>query len=102
MDKTMDLESLMANAKDIQNKIKTAQESLAQMHVKGISGDGAVVIDMTGKYDLVSVTIKPDVLERGAKIVSDLVADAYRDAKEKADILIDDIMSGASGGFSLN
>ena len=98
----MDMETLMANAKNIQAKISAAQDSLADMHVKGIAGEGAVVVDMTGKYDLVSVTINPDVLARGAVVVSDLVADAYRDAKEKADILIDEIMTKVSGGFSLN
>ena len=97
----MDLESLMANAKDIQNKIKTAQESLAQMHVKGISGDGAVVIDMTGKYDLVSVNIQDSALVLGAEALSKLVFDAYTDAKTKADALIDKTMSAITGGLPM-
>ncbi len=96
------MESLMANAQNLQTKIAAAQESLANMHVKGIAGNGDVVVDMTGKYDLVSVTIRPDVLSRAAKIVSELVADAYRDAKTKADVLIDEVMTSVSGGFSLN
>lgn len=98
----MDMNELMANAQNLRAKISAAQDSLAKMHVKGISGDGAVVVDMTGKYDLLSVTINPDVLSRGAQVVSDLVADAYRDAKEKADVLIDEVMMKASNGFSLN
>lgn len=95
----MDIESLMQNAKTLQARIAAAQDSLAQMHVKGIAGDGDVVVDMSGKYDLISVTIKPEVLTRDAKTVSDLVADAYRDAKEKADVLIDEVMTKASGGM---
>lgn len=98
----MDIESLMANAKNLQAKIAAAQESLAQKRVKGIAGNGSVIVDMTGKYDLISVKINPDVLSRGANIVSDLVACAYRDAKEKADVLIDEVMAKASGGLSLN
>ncbi|MBO7645344.1 MAG: YbaB/EbfC family nucleoid-associated protein [Alphaproteobacteria bacterium] len=98
----MDIETLMANAKNLQAKIAKAQESLAAKRVKGIAGDGAVVVDMTGKYDLISVTINPDVLSRGAKALSELVADAYRDAKQKADILIDEVMTKTSGGISLN
>lgn len=98
----MDIETLMANAKDLRAKISEAQDSLSNMHVKGISGEGAVVVDMTGKYDLVSVTINPDILSRGAQFVSEMVANAYRDAKEKADILIDEVMTKASGGLSLN
>ena len=97
----MDMESLMANAQGLQNKITQAQDSLSQMHVKGIAGDGAVIVDMTGKYDLVSVVIHPNILAQGAKVVSDLVADAYRDAKGKADVLIDEVMTKVTGGFSL-
>ena len=97
----MDMESLMAKAQDIQKQIHSAQDSLAKMHVKGISGNGMVVVDMTGKYDLVSVTINPDALGQGASKVSELVADAYRDAKAKADVLIDDIMGKVSSGFPM-
>ena len=98
----MDIESLMANAKNLQDKIAQAQESLGNMRVKGISGNGALVVDMTGKYDLVSVIIRPDILGNGADMVAKLVADAYRDAKEKADKLIEQVMSNASGGLSLD
>ena len=98
----MDIESLMENAKTLQTKITEAQNSLAQMRVKGISGDGAVVVDMTGKYDLISVIIRPDVLNSSADIVSKLVADAYRDAKEKADELIDKVMTDVSGNMPLD
>ena len=98
----MDMETLMTNARNLQSKIAAAQESLANMRVKGIAGNGAVVVDMTGKYDLVSVIIDPDTLSRGANVVAGLVADAYRDAKEKADVLIDEVMTKASGGLSLN
>lgn len=98
----MDFESLMANAQGLQNKVSAAQDSLSQKHVKGIADNGAVIVDMTGKYDIVSVVINPDILSRGAATVSELVATAYRDAKEKADILIDEVMTSVTGGFSLN
>ena len=98
----MDMESLMAKAQDIQNKIHSAQDSLAKMHVKGIAGNGMVVVDMTGKYDLISVTINADALGQGASQVSEWVADAYRDAKSKADVLIDEVMGQVSSGFPMN
>ena len=96
----MDMESLMASAQDLQNKISNAQDELAQKHVKGIAQDGAVVIDMTGKYDIISVNIAPDAMSLGVTKLSELVANAYRDAKEKADILIDKTMSAITGGIS--
>jgi len=98
----MDINALMDNAKGLQSRIADAQNSLAGMHVKGIADNGAVIVDMTGKYDVVSVIINPDILSRGAQDISKLVADAYRDAKEKADKLIDDMMKKVTGGFSFN
>ena len=53
----MDMETLMAQAQSLQAKINEAQDSLAQMHVKGIADNGTIVIDMTGKYDVESVVV---------------------------------------------
>ena len=96
----MDMESLMAQAQDLQAKISAAQDSLATMHVKGISENGAVIVDMTGKYDVVSVVVRDDILSLGGAKVSELVKNAYIDAKAKADILIDKTMSEITGGAS--
>lgn len=95
----MDMETLMAQAQDLQAKINTAQDSLANMQVKGIAENGAVVVAMTGKYDLLSVVIRPETLSLGAEKVSNLVADAYKDAKAKADALIEKVMSSVTGGL---
>lgn len=96
----MDMETLMAQAQDLQTKISSAQDELAQKRVKGIAGDGAVVVDMTGKYDIISVNINPKAMSVDALTLSQMVADAYRDAKEKADILIDKTMSAITGEMS--
>ena len=96
----MDMEALMAQAQDLQTKISKAQDSLAQMRVKGIAGNGAVIVDMTGKYDIISVNINQNTMSMGAETLSKLVADAYKDAKNKADVLIDKTMSAITGGMS--
>jgi len=97
----MDMESLMAQAAELQNKVNSAQEQLANSVVKGIAENGACIVDMTGKYDLIKMTIHPDVLSRGADVVSEIVSAAYRDAKQKADVLIDQVMGAATAGVSL-
>lgn len=95
----MDMETLMAQAQDLQSKIANAQNELAQKRVKGIAENGAVVVDMTGKYDIISVNIDPNAIALGVEKLSQLVTDAYRDAKAKADILIDKTMSAITGGM---
>lgn len=97
----MDMEALMAQAADLQNKVANAQAQLAKTVVKGIADNGACIVDMTGKYDLVKITIKPELLAHGADVVADVVSAAYRDAKTKADDLIDDVMGDATAGVNL-
>ena len=97
----MDMESLMAQAAELQNKVAAAQESLAKTVVKGIAANGACIVDMTGKYDLVKLTIKPELLTQGADFVANIISDAYKDAKAKADELIDQVMGQATNGIQL-
>lgn len=97
----MDMESLMAQAAALQNKVAAAQEELAKTTLKGIAEDGACIVDMTGKYDVLNITIRPDVLSRGADAVSAIVTNAIRDAKAKADILIDRVMGDATAGMPI-
>lgn len=97
----MDMENLMAQAAELQNKVALAQENLSKTVVKGIASGGACIVDMTGKYDLVNITIRPDVLSQGADAVAKIVADAYKDAKQKADDLIDRVMGDATNGVQL-
>ena len=97
----MDMESLMAQAAELQNKVNAAQEQLAQTMVKGVAENGACIVDMTGKYEVSKVVINPDVLSRGADVVADAVLSAYRDAKAKADVVIDNVMGAATAGIPL-
>lgn len=97
----MDMEALLAQASALQDKVTAAQEKLSSMHVKGIADNGAVIIDMTGKYDLAGITIRDDVMSRGADGVAALVSEAYNDAKSKADALIDQVMGEATAGMPM-
>ena len=97
----MDMESLMAQASALQDKVTAAQEKLATMHVKGIAGNGAVVIDMSGKYDMNSIQISDELASRGGAAVAEMVGLAYNDAKSKADELIDSVMGEATAGVPM-
>ncbi|MBO4480487.1 MAG: YbaB/EbfC family nucleoid-associated protein [Alphaproteobacteria bacterium] len=97
----MDMEALMAQASELQSKVAAAQDKLAGMRVKGIAAGGACIVDMTGKYDILSVTINPSVVQNGVSAVEDAVLAAMRDAKQKADTLIDGVMADATAGMPL-
>ncbi len=97
----MDMESLMAQAKTLQDNVASAQEKLGGMHVKGLAKGGACIVDMSGKYDIISVTINPTIVSQGAAAIEEAVVSALRDAKAKADDLIDNVMGEATAGMQL-
>lgn len=97
----MDLNEMMAQAKDLQARVSAAQDSLAKVTVKGLAGNGACIIEMTGKYDLINVIISDTAMKNSAEELSKIVRDAFIDAKAKADTLIDKAMSDATAGVDL-
>ena len=97
----MDMESLMAQAAELQNKVAVAQDQLAKTVVKGIAQNGACIIDMTGKYDVIKLTINPGILADGVGAVESAVMAAYTDAKQKADTMIDKVMGDATAGIPM-
>ena len=97
----MDLNEMMQQAKELQARVHDAQDSLAKITVKGLSGNGACIIEMTGKYDLVNVIISDDAMKNSATDLSKIVRDAFLDAKAKADAIIDKMMQEATAGVNL-
>ena len=97
----MDMEQLMAQAKQLQDKVAAAQDKLAHTKITGMASGGACVIEMTGKYDLLSVKLRDDIAGRSAKQISEIFLAAYTDAKTKADTVIDRVMGDATAGMPL-
>lgn len=92
---------LMAQARALQDKVAAAQDELGRTHVKGIAGAGACIVEMTCKYDIVNITLRDDAIAGGAAATAALVADAMRDAKAKADQVIDRVMGDATSGMQI-
>jgi DNA-binding YbaB/EbfC family protein len=97
----MDLNEMMAQAREIQSRVANAQENLSKVNVKGLAGNGACIVEMTGKYDVLNVIISNEAMKKSAAELSEIVADAIRDAKEKADAIIDKEMQAATNGVNL-
>jgi DNA-binding YbaB/EbfC family protein len=97
----MDMKALMEQAKELQGKVASAQETLGKMTVKGIAGNGLVIVEMSGKYDLIKLTINPDLLKEDLETVTAMIAAAFNDAKAKADAAIDKVMGEATAGMPM-
>ena len=97
----MDMNDLMVQAQQLQTKVAAAQDKLAKTTVRGIANDGACIVEMTGKYDLVSLKLREDVSGCNAEDIAAIVLAALRDAKAKADTIIDEVMGDATAGMPL-
>ncbi len=95
------LGGLMKQAQEMQEKMKQAQDEVANLLVDGQSGAGLVKITMTGRHDVKKVEIDSDVLSEDKEILEDLVAAAVNDAVRKVEEQSKDKMSSVTGGMSL-
>ena len=97
----MDMKALMEQAKQLQSKVSDAQEQLGKTSVKGIAGNGMAIVEMSGKYDLIKLTLNPDLVKEDLGTMTALISAAFNDAKTKADDLIDRVMSAATAGMPM-
>ncbi|WOK05016.1 MAG: YbaB/EbfC family nucleoid-associated protein [Imperialibacter sp.] len=81
-----DMMKMMGKVKEVQDKMKAAQENLARIEVEGESGAGMVKAVVNGKKKLVSLDIDPSLLnDKDKEMLQDLVIAAVNMATEKAD-----------------
>jgi len=96
-----DLNSLMGKMKDVQEKIKTAQEELANITCSAEAGAGMVKATVNGNKRIVSVEIAPELLNiEDKKTTEDLVVAAVNMALNEIEPRIQEQMSKATEGFT--
>lgn len=82
----LDMMKMMGKVKEVQEKMKAAQENLAHIKVEGESGAGLVKAVVNGKKQVVSIDIDASLLNvKDKEMLQDLVVAAINMATEKAD-----------------
>ena len=96
-----DMMNMMSKVKEMQEKMKKAQEEIAQLEVTGEAGAGMVKITMTGRHDVKRVEIDPSLMDEDKELLEDLVAAATNAAVRKVEEATKEKMSGATDGMNL-
>lgn len=97
-----DMMNLMKQAREMQDKMQSAQADVADIIVEGRSGGGLVTIGLMGGGNMKSLTIDPSLIKsEEAEILEDLIIAAYQDAKVKLDEAQAETMKSALGGLQL-
>ncbi len=82
----MNPNNMMKQVQKMQADMQAAQEELEQKEYTSIVGGGAVEITMTGKKNVTSVKIKPEVVDPDdVEMLEDLVVAAVNDVISKVE-----------------
>ena len=95
------LGNLMQQAQEMQEKMKKAQEDLANLEITGESGAGLVKVLMTGRHDVRKVEIDDSLLSDDKEMLEDLVAAAVNDAVRKIEANNKTNMADMTAGMQL-
>jgi len=98
-----DMMKMMGKMKEVQARIKQAQDNLANLRATGESGGGMVKATVNGKRQLIALDIDPVLLKADDKMVlQDLVIAAVNKACEEADVLAKEEMRKSTEGLLPN
>ena len=93
---------IIKQAQQMQAKMAEVQEKLDQLRVEGTSGGGMVKVTMSGKGNLVSIKISPEIIDpKEIEVLEDLIVAAINDGKLKGEAKAAEEMEKVTGGLKL-
>ncbi|MCK5192430.1 MAG: YbaB/EbfC family nucleoid-associated protein [Desulfobulbaceae bacterium] len=99
----MDMQAIMQQAQQFQQKMGQMQEELALKTVSSTVGGGMVSATVNGKFEVVSLQIEKEAVDPDDPVMlQDLVMAAINDAMKKAREMSQAEMAKLTGGMGLN
>lgn len=98
-----DMMKMMGKMKEVQVRIKEAQDALVKVKASGESGGGMVKAIVNGKKQLIALEIDPAIMKVEDKVlVQDLVVAAVNKASEEVEVLAKEELKKATEGLLPN
>ena len=96
------MNSMIRQAQKMQENMAKVQADLEQREYRVTSGGGAVEVAITGKREIRSIVIQPEVVDPDdIEMLQDLVAAAVNEAIRKVDETASQEMEKVTGGLSM-
>lgn len=96
------MNDILRQAQVMQNKLAKLQKEMAEKTYEASSGGGMVKAEVSGKQELLKLTIEPQALEGGdVEMLQDLVVAAVNEALRIARETMEREMSAISGGIKI-
>ena len=92
---------MLSKAKEMQEKMKQAQEAIKKIEIEGSAGGDLVKVVLTGDYEIKSIIVSEEAKNEKQDIVNDLIKAAYNNAKENLKKKSAEELSKVTGGLNL-
>jgi DNA-binding YbaB/EbfC family protein len=98
----MGMANLQRMAQQMQQDMQRIEGELSEAHVDGSAGGGVVTAVVTGKQELVSVTIDPSAVDPSdVEMLQDLIVAAVNDALRASRQMAEEKMTAVTGGLRI-
>ncbi|MFQ5346230.1 MAG: YbaB/EbfC family nucleoid-associated protein [Rhodothalassiaceae bacterium] len=96
------LSQMLKQAQAVQQKMADMQAELETIEVEGEAGGGMVRVRLSAKGEMRALRLDPTLFkEEDPGLVEDLIIAAHNDAREKAQVRMQEEMARITGGLGL-
>ncbi len=94
--------NMMKRLQQMQEDMARVQQECEEAEYSASAGGGAVEVSVTGKHQVVSVKLQPDVVDpEDVEMLEDLLIAAVNEAMRKADETMEREMGKITGGMNI-
>lgn len=98
----MNINQMMKQAQQMQAKMASLQNELAEREIEFSAGGGAVVVRVNGKQELLSIKISQDAVDpNDVATLEELVFTAVNSALKQSQEMVTSAMSKITGGLNI-
>ncbi len=96
------MNNMLKQAQKMQQDMLKAQQEIEEKEIEASSGGGAVTVKVSGKKEILSIKILPEVVDPDdVEMLEDLITAAVNEAMRKADEESAKEMSKFTGGMNI-
>ena len=94
--------SMLKQAMELKSKMEAMKEELGDVRVEASSGAGMVQVVLTGKMEVVSIKIDPEIINPAEpEVLETLVQAALNEGVRKAHEMVKEKMTEMAGGIDI-
>ena len=96
------INQMMKQAKKMQQQLEQAKAEAEEKVISASAGGGAITLEMNGRQEVLSLTLKPEVVDpEDLDMLQDLIIAAVNDAIKTSQEMVSSEITKITGGFSL-